>query len=152
MLPSPVSEPLSSSHGNFTPPRIAPSCSLCLRLRLSRGTIVGKRYFSETACQSRFWMGLTAMHLIAFIWCRHLSCTGGLGEPSAPLHRLLMLLCCRIFTCLWEEKVPSLKVGIKNALLSPSSHNFSKIFYRLFLCSFDNLIGYANDFFNLTVC
>ena len=32
---------LAAPSGPLTPPRISPSCSRCLYLRLSRGTIVG---------------------------------------------------------------------------------------------------------------
>lgn len=37
------------------------------------------------------------------------SCTGGLGEPSSSLHRLLMLLCCRIFSFLRRKKSPHIR-------------------------------------------
>ena len=54
---------LAPRSGDFTPPRISPSCPHCMWLWLDRGTIVGERGCGETACQSRFWMDGPAGHL-----------------------------------------------------------------------------------------
>ena len=87
---------LALRSGNFTPPRISPSCPHCLRLWLDRGTIIGGRGHGETACQSRFGMDGTAMHLSwpSFTENREgekgnktpsLHSAGGLGASSASL-------------------------------------------------------------------
>ena len=59
LLPEPRAAKLNCAgahSGNFTPPRISPSCPHCLSLWLGRGTIVGGRGRCETGCQACFWM------------------------------------------------------------------------------------------------
>ena len=45
---------LALRSGNFTPPRISPSCPHCLRLWLGRGTIIGGRGRCNAACHGCF--------------------------------------------------------------------------------------------------
>ena len=45
---------MAARHGNFTPPRISPSCPHCLRLWLDRSTNAGA-VMAKQACQFLFW-------------------------------------------------------------------------------------------------
>jgi len=98
--------------GTLTPPRIAPSCLCrqgyhCRQRRSLRDGLPGP-LLDRSNRYAPYRLRLMQKQ----------SCTGGLGEPSSSLHRLLMLLCCRIFSFCEEEKVPSYKEEIKMAPLT----------------------------------
>ncbi len=84
-------------HGNFTPPRISPSCPHCLRLWLGRSIIVGQRHLGrgkppQLALRTDGWR--STPYLAVF---DATAGAGGLGASSAVLFRWLTYPDGRIF-------------------------------------------------------